>query len=94
MKRSRINPISAKRREKLVEYARIRAVVLVRDKGRCRLLCGRAATDTHHILYRSQGGPDETWNLISLCRWCHDLVHSEGPEKWRATLHQMAEATQ
>lgn len=30
----------------------------------------------HHIILRSQGGPDEAWNLMHLChvahRWAHD----------------------
>lgn len=30
----------------------------------------------HHIRYKSQGGGDNHENLITLCRACHDLVHS------------------
>jgi len=28
------------------------------------------------MIYRSQGGPDRSWNLISLCEWCHKSVHA------------------
>jgi 5-methylcytosine-specific restriction endonuclease McrA len=91
MKRGRLKPISDKRRKALAAYKVVRALVLERDRGRC-LLCRKAATDTHHILYRSQGGPDEAWNLISLCRTCHEKVHSEGPGSWRETLHRLAAA--
>ena len=31
----------------------------------------------HHIKYKSEGGGDEHSNLITLCRACHDLVHSD-----------------
>jgi len=33
------------------------------------------AVDVHHIRYRSQGGKDDIYNLIGLCRECHNLVH-------------------
>ena len=48
-------------------------VVLRRAKGRCEV-CGRPAPlDVHHIVKRSQGGShDPDWNLIALCRPCHD----------------------
>jgi 5-methylcytosine-specific restriction endonuclease McrA len=80
--------VSEKQRAKLEAYAAVRLEVADRDKRRCQV-CGRPATDTHHILYRSQGGPDEPWNLICLCRDCHELVHREGPAAWRAKLHAM-----
>lgn len=34
----------------------------------------------HHILFRSQGGPDEDWNLIALCKYCHDRAHGLSKE--------------
>jgi 5-methylcytosine-specific restriction endonuclease McrA len=80
--------VSEKQRAKLAAYTVTRLEVADRDKRRCRV-CGRRATDTHHILYRSQGGPDEPWNLICLCRACHELVHREGPAVWRTKLHAM-----
>lgn len=30
----------------------------------------------HHIIYKSQGGPDELWNLITLCSECHERAHN------------------
>jgi 5-methylcytosine-specific restriction endonuclease McrA len=45
--------------------------VLARDRGFCQVPgCSRAATQAHHIEYRSAGGADEPWNLISLCALC------------------------
>lgn len=55
----------------------MREQVLARDGYRCRF-CGMANNHlhVHHILYRSQGGPHENWNLIVLCDEHHALVHS------------------
>ncbi len=93
MKRTPIKPISKKRRARLAAYLEVRREVLTRDRWRC-LVCSKPAVDTHHILYRSQGGPDEAWNLISLCRTCHDLAHAQGPSIWRETLYKKVEAQQ
>ena len=30
----------------------------------------------HHIQYRSQGGPDEHKNLITVCHGCHLKIHA------------------
>ena len=50
--------------------------VFPRDKWRC-CICGhRKPLNAHHIVYRSQQGPDRSWNLISLCEWCHKAVHA------------------
>jgi len=32
--------------------------------------------DTHHIISKSKGGPNDTWNKTSLCPNCHRLVHT------------------
>lgn len=57
--------------------APVRQAVLERDAYRCRF-CGQANNHlhVHHIVYRSQGGPHEGWNLITLCDEHHALVHS------------------
>lgn len=89
VKRSRISPESAKHRAKRTLYLKLRERILARDAYRC-AICGKPASQTHHILYRSQGGPDEGWNLISLDLECHELVHREGPRAWRETLHFIA----
>ena len=38
--------------------------------------CGDRATDSHHRLPRSRGGPDDTLNLVALCHCCHMAVHA------------------
>lgn len=30
----------------------------------------------HHIIFRSDEGPDESWNMITVCSTCHDAVHA------------------
>jgi hypothetical protein len=35
--------------------------------------------DTNHIQLRSAGGPDETWNLVTLSRLEHDQFHLRDP---------------
>ena len=63
-----------------------------RDHYRCRV-CGTAQmVEVHHILFRSQGGPDEDWNLITLCKQCHMRAHgTEQPRLKRDLLHAMVE---
>jgi len=42
--------------------------VILRDGWLCQVPgCSRAAEHVHHVWYRSQGGPDEMWNLVGLC---------------------------
>jgi len=49
--------------------------VLHKDK-KCKVWgCGDTnSLEVHHIIPRSQGGPDEEWNLITLCHKHHNLV--------------------
>jgi len=49
------------------------------DGGRCRNCgCNKSLT-VHHILPRSQGGRDNTENLITLCMFCHCCVQYGTP---------------
>lgn len=60
------------------EYAVLCNHVLNRDGWRCRYQgCGvRANLHVHHLWFRSQQGPDEDWNLITLCNVCHVALHA------------------
>ena len=42
----------------------------------CAICCGPA--DSHHIVSRGAGGPDEEWNTINLCRMHHSECHQVG----------------
>jgi len=57
------------------DYAELCHQVLGRDGWACRHCKFRGSLHVHHIIFRSEGGPDELWNLITLCTWCHDAVH-------------------
>lgn len=81
-----------RRRQGSVEARRrkVYAAVDRRDAKRCRY-CGRADTLSHHHIWpRGTGGPDETWNIVTLCADCHSaaqngtprLVAVGNPDEW------------
>ena len=55
---------------------RTRRIVEHRDRG-CRVLgCSQDRfVEIHHIVHWNQGGPTDTWNLVSLCPKPHKLHH-------------------
>lgn len=65
-------------------WERVKKLVAERDKGRCRM-CGKRCSynarylddraDPHHIIFQSANGPDETWNVLLMCREHHDMCH-------------------
>jgi 5-methylcytosine-specific restriction endonuclease McrA len=78
--------------EKLKKQARAREawaavckLVDVRDRGRCRA-CGRRCdpraiglverAERHHIVYRSAGGEDDAFNVVTVCAVCHGDQHA------------------
>ena len=44
-----------------------------RDRWRCTVpgCSARRNLQSHHILFRSRGGPDAAWNRTTLCAWHH-----------------------
>lgn len=62
-----------------------------RDSYRCMLYGvvhhGRheSTMDSHHIIYLSEGGVDEDWNLITLCSYCHHHV-AHRDKAWQPRL--------
>lgn len=56
-----------------------------RDGNRCRWCSDPDELQVHHINYRSQGGPDEDWNLITLCGECHRRAHGN-KRVWQPVL--------
>lgn len=59
------------------EFHEFRMSILCRDGFRCKIRGCKKRTrlTVHHIIHRRHGGPDEGWNVITLCRRCHRLVH-------------------
>lgn len=53
------------------EYKKARAERLVIDNGLC-MVCKAPATTVQHVNYRRAGGKEESEDLRSLCRLCHD----------------------
>ena len=47
--------------------------VMNRDKGKCRF-CGRKASQVHHLTY-ARIFREEQYDLVSVCKSCHNLLH-------------------
>ena len=63
----------------LEDYLNVREYVLVRDKHTCQCCRGKSKDkklETHHITFKSKGGPDTPDNLVTLCHTCHDGFHN------------------
>ncbi len=52
--------------------------VFTRDGWRCQApRCrSRAHLNAHHIIFRSHKGPDDPWNLVTVCRGHHEMLHA------------------
>lgn len=87
---TRIRKASRTKKKRAPMTSELHDAVIMRDEFRCRY-CGRF-TDlhVHHIKYRSEGGPDEETNLITLCSEHHDLMHSN-KRKWQPLLLELIE---
>ena len=94
MKRSPLNPVSAKRRAQAPQRRALRERVLS-DTPLCVAnitdLCGHVATDVHEVKTRGRGGSilDDA-NCIALCRPCHSFI-TTNPE-WATTNGFMVHA--
>ena len=42
----------------------------------CKAKGKKESLDVHHIIFRSQGGTDDENNLITLCKKCHNDIHT------------------
>jgi 5-methylcytosine-specific restriction endonuclease McrA len=65
------------------EYARTRAQRFVQARGQCEfddqmtlVRCLRPATETHHVVRRSQGVDHGVANLRALCAGHHSYLHA------------------
>lgn len=58
------------------EYSLLIHKVLSRDGYRCQSCGFRGNLHVHHVWFRSHGGPDLLWNLVTLCECCHSGVHT------------------
>lgn len=69
-------------KRKQSQWLKVRKEAAERDGCAC-IVCGRPATDVHHIIFRSQCGKDELGNVVCLCRYHHQLAHGEKAKMWR-----------
>lgn len=58
------------------EYKKLCGIVYERDMWRCKVCRYRKDLHAHHIKFRSQGGDDATYNLITVCSDCHEAIHN------------------
>ena len=65
----------------------IRDSVIERDSAICRV-SGQQANSIHHIVYKSLGGNNSSYNLICLSNKQHIKVHANG-KKWFKILFNM-----
>lgn len=47
----------------------------------CEACMKEPAFDAHHICSEGSGGVTEDWNLLALCRICHNIHHMIGWKK-------------
>lgn len=64
------------------ESRRAHGAVMARAGGLCEVCGLRRATEVHHRLHRSHGGPDTVENQLAVCGWgnhtgCHGRAHSD-----------------
>jgi 5-methylcytosine-specific restriction endonuclease McrA len=59
-----------------VQYAKLRKGILARDHWRCQMCGSFKNLDIHHLRRRGSLGDDTEVNLITLCRRCHQILHS------------------
>ena len=79
MKRSRINPVSAKRAKRLKEYYMLRTAYLTANL-KCEICKKRNSNDIHHIAGRLGDLLNDVTNFLAVCRACHDWIHANGRE--------------
>ena len=59
-----------------VSYENLRQQVLRRDGWRCQSCGAMSNLEIHHKLFRSHSGEDSERNLITLCVFCHERMHT------------------
>ena len=54
----------------------------------CEVCQRRPTSAAHHVVYRSQGGLDESCNLLATCLRCHAAIHT-GDRRYNLTLAEV-----
>jgi hypothetical protein len=69
--------------------------VLARDLNACARCGKKLGIHLHHVIFRSTGGPNEVWNLTSVCEYDHACIHGGTLEVFMdplGTLHWRSKA--
>lgn len=74
LKRTRLNPVSKKRKNQNAEYIRVRKTYLLLHPL-CELCSKSIATDIHHKAGRWKERLTDAENFMALCRDCHEHIH-------------------
>lgn len=74
LRRSRLSPISNRRRVELGHYTRLRKSFLA-DRPTCECCDRRPSTDVHHKLGRTSGNYLRVSTWLAVCRECHTYIH-------------------
>ena len=82
LKRTLLNRVSAKQKDKNEKWLIIKAAKLNQSKVCQWCGLGEGASelwilDAHHILSRARGGEDSFGNCAILHRACHSIIHSQ-----------------
>ena len=84
MKKTKIKPISIKRRKIILVEKNIKHQIYLMGNGLCEWCQAEPISDRgHEIKFRSHGGsPTDAYNIIQLCRGCHEKAQArEIPEE-------------
>lgn len=72
--------VGKKAQRNIDELAEVKPFLLERSRGRCEAqianLCTGIGVHAHHVVRRSQGGDNAAENLLWVCWFCHDRIHS------------------
>ncbi|MBC8232665.1 HNH endonuclease [bacterium] len=77
------------------EGRNFRAKVLWRDEYTCQRCLAKEKLNAHHIMGKGKGGTDTPKNGITLCKRCHDELHSgkwqldKKPKTFKYPMHLM-----
>ncbi len=67
-------------------YGQLRQQILDRDGWKCQHCGRRDQLQIHHLVRRSQMGPDTEDNLMTVCSDCHRQLHLGGTDFAAAEL--------
>lgn len=58
-----------------MEFSTFQKIILKRDGGKCFVCNGTNNLEIHHIIFKKEGGLDDFYNLVTICRKCHRKNH-------------------